>query len=239
MPDENQKTAVTTVLTRRGNHEYSLNIDTDDLTDRLCWTSLHQVAALTHNIRQLDEALLESQYFDINSKDALGRTPLHWLAENGDAKAIRLLTQGPWNVDVHARDTCGFTALHCACWADSLDSAAILLDAGSNANALDKHQRTPLLHFDDHDIMEMMIARGADVYLCDDEGANIMHHAAIADQISIGKTLLEHYSHTICVTNGNGDTPLGLAVQNNSLNFIEVLLPYMQKFPVSLLHPSF
>lgn len=107
--------------------------------NRLGWTPLHRAAALTREGRQLDKALLESGYVDINSRDALGRTPLHWLAENGEADAIRLLTQDPWRADVHIRDICGFTALHCACWADSLDSAALLLDAGSNANARDKH----------------------------------------------------------------------------------------------------
>ena len=233
LPDENQKTAATTVLTRRGSEEYALKFDADDLAERLGWTLLHKAAALTRRGLQLNEALLESENADINSRDVLGRTPLHWLAENGDADAIRLLTQDPWRADIHARDICGFTALHCACWADSLDSAAVLLDAGSNPNARDKHQRTPLLHFDNHELLDLMIEKGTDVYISDDEGANIMHHVAIADQAALAKTLLEQYGHTICLTNRNGDTPLGLAIQNNSLSFVAVLLPFLEQFPVS------
>ena len=238
LPDENQKTAATTVLTRRGSEEYALKIDEDDLADRLSWTLLHKAAALTRRGRQVDEALLESECVDINSKDALGRTPLHWLAENGEVDAIRLLTQDPWRADVHVRDICGFTALHCACWADSLESAAVLLDAGSNANARDKHERTPLLLFDNHELLDLMIEKGADVYISDDEGANIMHHVAVADQATLAKTLLERFGHTLFVTNRNGDMPLGLAIHNNSLSFMAVLLPYLEEFPVSSLYLS-
>ena len=203
------------------------------MADRLSWTLLHKAAALTRRGRRLDEALLESECVDINSKDALGRTPLHWLAENGEADAIRLLTQDPWRANVHIRDICGFTALHCACWADSVESAAVLLNAGSDANARDKHERTPLLHFDSHKLLDLMIQKGADVYISDDEGANIMHHVAIADQAALAKPLLERYGHELFVTNRNGDMPLGLAVQNNSLSFMAVLLPFLHEFPVS------
>ena len=233
VPDENQKTAATTVLTRRGGEEYALRIDVDDLADRLGWTPLHEAAALTREGRQLNETLLESLYDDINSEDALGRTPLHWLAENGEADAIRLFTQDPWRADVHTRDLCGFTALHCACWADDFDSAAVLLDAGSNVNARDKHERPPLFHFDSNELLDLVIEKGADVYIADDEGANIMHHVAIGNQAALAKTLLEQYGHTICVTNSNGDTPLGLAIQNNSLDFLATLLPFLEDFPVS------
>lgn len=233
LPDENQKTAATTVLTRRGSEEYALKFDADDLAERLGWTLLHKTAALTRRGLHLNEALLESENADINSRDMLGRTPLHWLAENGNADAIQLLTQDPWRADVHTRDICGFTALHCACWADSLRSAAVLLDAGGDANARDKHQRTPLLHFDNHELLDLMIEKGADVYIRDDEGANIMHHVAIADQAALAKTLLVQYGHTICLANRNGDTPLGLAIQNNSLGFMAVLLPFLEQFPVS------
>ena len=232
LPDENQKTAATTVVTRRGSKDYELPIDADDLADRLCWTPLHRAASLTQEGRDLTEALLESDHDAINSRDILGRTPLHWLAEKGEVDAIRLFTQDPWRADVHARDNCGFTALHCACWADCLDSAAALLDAGSDPNAQDKHERTPLLHFDDHRLLDLMIARGADVYISDDEGCNMLHHVAVSDQAVLAKILLEHYGDTLCVPNNAGNTPLGLAVQNNSLEVLKVMLPFFLGFSV-------
>ena len=235
LPDENQKTAAITVLTRRGSKEYELPIDTDDLADRLCWTPLHRAASLTQEGRDFTQALLQSDYEAINSKDILGRTPLHWLAEKGQVDAIRLLTQDPWRADVHTRDNCGFTALHCACWADCFDSAAALLDAGSNPNAQDKHGRTPLLHFDDHRLLDLFIGRGADVYVSDDEGCNMLHHVAVSDQAMLAHILLEHYGETLCIANHAGNTPLGLAIQNNSMDVLRVMLQFFTKFPVSRL----
>ena len=232
LPDENQKSAATTVLTRRGSKEYELPIDADDLADRLCWTPLHRAATLTQEGRELTEALLKSDCDAINSRDILGRTPLHWLAEKGEVDSIRLFTQDPWRANVHIRDNCGFTALHCACWADCLDSAAALLDAGSDPNAQDKHKRTPLLHFDDHRLLDLMIERGADVYISDDEGCNMLHHVAVSDQAVLAKILLERSGSTLCIANHAGDTPLGLAVQNNSLEVLEVFLPFFREFPV-------
>ncbi|KAF2014140.1 ankyrin [Aaosphaeria arxii CBS 175.79] len=232
LPDENQKTATTTVITRRGAEEYDLPIDADDLADRLGWTELHKIAALTHKDRPLTEAILKAEYDTINSKDNLGRTPLHWLAENGDVDGIKLLTQDPWRADVHVRDNMGFTALHCACWADSLASSSALLDAGSNPNAQDKHERTPVLFFEDSKILDLLIEKGADLLVSDDEGANFMHHVAIADQGDLAMTLLERYGDKLCVPNYSGDTPIGLAIQSNSLQVLAALVTYMDEFPV-------
>ena len=64
----------------------------------------------------------------------------------------------------------GFTALHCVCWTDDVDTAAVLPDAGNDPNALDKHARTPLLHFDDKRLRDLMLGKGADVRISDGEG---------------------------------------------------------------------
>jgi len=66
----------------------------------------------------------------------------------------------------------GFTALHCACWTDDVDTAAMLPDAGNDPNALDKHARTPLHHFDDKRLLDLMLGKVADVHSSDDEGGN-------------------------------------------------------------------
>lgn len=71
------------------------------------------------------------------------------------------------------------------------------------------------------------------MYIADDEDANIMHHVAVSDQAVLAKTLLERYGHTLSITNHNGDRPPGLAIQNNSLEVLEVLLPFLEDFPVS------
>jgi ankyrin repeat protein len=212
-------------------------MDPDDLGDRLGWTALHRAAALARRAHTLTNILLEAEHSRINTRDTLGRMPLHWLAENGEAEVIRMLTNSAWKVDVHARDITGFTALHCACWADDRETAAALLDAGSDVNALDKHGRTPLMHFDNPKLLDLMIAREADLYIQDDEGANIMHHVSVGNQYALARTLLEDYGHGLFVPNHAGDMPLGLAVQNNSLDVLSVMLPYLETFPVSVSSP--
>jgi ankyrin repeat protein len=235
-PDENQKTAATTVLTRRGSEEYTLPLDADNLADRLDWTILHQAAALSQLGRRLSDDLLQSSFEYIDSKDTLGRTPLHWLAETGNADAIRMLTKDPWSANVHVRDNTGFTALHCACWADSFASVAVLLQAGSDPNARDKHLRPPLLQVASPRVLQIMIDKGADVFINDDEGCNIMHHIAIDDQASLAQILLKEYGHKLCTKNYNGDTPLALAVKNNSLDVLATTLPHMRDSPVRMAH---
>ncbi|EXF77969.1 B-cell lymphoma 3-encoded protein [Colletotrichum fioriniae PJ7] len=233
LPDENQKSAAITVLTRRGSQEYNLPVDTDDLADRLGWTNLHKVAALgARDGQEITESLLrESEYSDINTKDVLGRTPLHWLAENGKSDAIRLITQDPWSADVQIRDLCGFTALHCACWADDFDSIVALLDAGIDVNALDKHRRTPMMHMSSPEILKYLLRKGADVQIGDDEASNIMHHACVSDQEDLVEILLREYGHFLFTRNYTGDTPLGQAVANNSREVLKIMAPYLQGFP--------
>lgn len=77
--DENFKSVATTVMTRRGSEEYELLLDVEDLSDRLSWTDLHRAAALakTKEGRRITEELLRAGFDDINSRGALGRTPLH------------------------------------------------------------------------------------------------------------------------------------------------------------------
>ncbi|KAK5123276.1 hypothetical protein LTR85_002706 [Meristemomyces frigidus] len=231
VPDENQKTATTTVLTRRGREDYALKVDAEDIAERLEWTPLHKAAALIREGYQLNEGLLQSEYPDINRRDSLGRTPLHWLAENGEVDAIRLLTQDPWEADVQVRDVSGFTPLHCACWADNVDTATVLLEAGSDPNALDGHKRTPLMHFDDTRLLDLHLAKGADVYREDDEGCNILHHVAVSIQAGLAKILLERYGHTLFTPNHVGDTPLHSALSNNSLDVLGLMAAHMKWFP--------
>ncbi|KUI64116.1 Uveal autoantigen with coiled-coil domains and ankyrin repeats [Cytospora mali] len=158
LQDENQKSAATTVLTRRGSQEYALRIDEDDLVERLNWTPLHKRAALARDgdvVEAINEVLLELEHGKIDSRDSLGWTPLVWLAENGEADAIQLLnksqSQYSWRTDVHR-------------------NCPSRCRQRWDVNAQDKHERTPLLYFSIPELLNLMLDRGADMYTKDDEG---------------------------------------------------------------------
>ena len=60
-----------------------------------------------------------------------------------------------------------------------------------------------------------------------------MHHVCVSDQATLAQTLFERYGHELSVPNHEGDTPLAEAIQNNSMEVLAVLLPYLEEFPVS------
>lgn len=51
--------------------------------------------------------LLEHQETDVNSKDDVGETPLHWAAENGHEATVKLRLD--WGADVNSQDIYGHT----------------------------------------------------------------------------------------------------------------------------------
>jgi ankyrin repeat protein len=97
---------------------------------------LHQVILRVRPLdlkTELDCGRYRSQ---LNKKDQLGYTPLHWAASQGDGAAVRLLLDAGANVgEVNSN---GETPLHSACRAGSLTCAEALITAGE-----DIHSRQP------------------------------------------------------------------------------------------------
>lgn len=75
------------------------------------------------------------------SLDKLGRSPLHYAANDADAKLVESLIS---SCDVNLHDKNGWTPLHFAAQANSVDCARILLGAGAKIDAVDSHGNTPL-----------------------------------------------------------------------------------------------
>jgi len=68
---------------------------------------------------------------DINARDVVGRTPLHWAVAEGHAEmATLLLTSG---AKVNAQDDGGLTPLHCAAATNAFDLVRLLLEHRANA----------------------------------------------------------------------------------------------------------
>jgi len=79
---------------------------------------------------------------NINAKDNIGWTPLHFAAYHGITDIVRLLLEH--GADINARDADGLTPLHIAAALGHVDAVRLLLRKGADPGARDNRGRTPL-----------------------------------------------------------------------------------------------
>lgn len=102
-------------------------------------------------------------------------------AKSGNAEKLRILLLADPNV-IHARDTDGSTALHCATWKGHQGAVMFLLKAGADVNihSNNEHWGTTPLHAAAHAnhaaIAQMLIDSGADVKARDKAGKTPLDH---------------------------------------------------------------
>jgi cytohesin len=120
-------------------------------------------------------------------------------------------------VDVNALGSDGNRALDIACLKGDPASAGILLEHGANPNLRNKTGSTPL-----HDaalsgnkeVIEMLLARGADVSAQDSESKSTpLHYAASFGRLEAVRTLVEHGAD-VSAKDSKGRTALQLAISN-------------------------
>lgn len=115
-------------------------------------------------------------------------------AKSGNAEKLRVLLEANPNV-IHARDTDGSTALHCATWKGHQAVVAFLLSAGADVNihSNNEHWGTTPLHAAAHAnqavIAQMLIDNGADVNAHDKDGKTPLHHTTFHKAKAAAKVL--------------------------------------------------
>jgi ankyrin repeat protein len=116
--------------------------------------------------------------------DRLGRTPLHYAANEGlHDEAARLLEGG---ADPNARDDNGWTPLHFAAQSGALEVAARLLAAGAEVDALDSNGNSALwravFSFEgDGASIVALRAAGADPFRANSHGVSAIELARDSD----------------------------------------------------------
>lgn len=129
---------------------------------------------------------------NVHLTDTEGRTPLHWVCQQGTETSIRyvepLILRGA-NPD--ARDDAGRTPLHYAALipAISFGRATLLSserrrDTETDPIEVDMQQTVTLI--------ERLLALGADVSFPDVHGQSALHYASLTGSIEIVRCLLEH-----------------------------------------------
>lgn len=112
--------------------------------------------------------LLQQRDIDLDPRDSIGRTPLHWTATNNYIDLARALLSGELGrqADVNASQNRGKTALHLAAEHNQVDFVELLLAYGANPDAVSDGRWTPLHNACDkgHDVVvAKLLAAGANV----------------------------------------------------------------------------
>lgn len=165
---------------------------------------------------------------DINWRDDMKMTPLHWAALKSDDKAVAMLLAAGADVDV--ADSKGKTALHKACLTGSAASVKHLIAFGANIDVGDQYGYRPIhfaVHYDTGgELISMLLSNGAVI----DDARNVFKRTPLIRAVPFNsarscKFLLENGAN-INIPDREGDTPLFEAATRNAHDCLELLLAW-------------
>jgi ankyrin repeat protein len=159
------------------------------------FTPLHVAVVSGH--AEIVRALLEAGA-RVDPRDSEGLTPLGMVGPSCDLEITKLLIDKGANVN--ARFHSGATILHGLPYAKHANRhramAELLVSGGADVDAeTDRERNTPLdmaAMFGNTDVLEVLLAAGADVHHVNSYGKRPLHSAAIAGQAEIVALLLAH-----------------------------------------------
>jgi len=189
------------------------------------WISDNESGTLKTKFRKS----LEDLVFSFDTRDSLGRTYLHFVAQSGDLKEDDLYFLLKRGADVSATDHFGCTPLHYAAREGRTNHVSILLDAGAESliNTTDKFCAPPL-----HDAIwgehietcRLLLQRGANPDLCSIAGTPLHIGAQMMDE----KRLL-------AILSSGGDPNLLDCYGRSSLDWIARYKPLAEKMDTLML----
>jgi len=163
---------------------------------------------------------------DVNAKNSMGETPLHWAAANANPDTAKLLLEH--GADVNAKDNMGWTPFHRAAANANPDNAKLLLEHGADVNAKANSGETPLYQtafYANPDMAKLLLEHGADVNAKTNSGETLFHRAAANANPDMAKLLLEHGADVNATTN-SGATPLHRATGYGRQELVRLLREY-------------
>jgi ankyrin repeat protein len=160
-------------------------------------TALH--AASVNGHLQVASLLLRNGA-DPDSRDHVGRVPLHRVSQGGQlviAKSsleiARLLVNS--GADVNVTDDEGRAPLHAAAARSGYrDIAELLLGSGASLDARSKNQQTPLFvscYRGRSEMAQFLIDRGSDINARDEIGAFPLHAASLRGHVDVARLLID------------------------------------------------
>lgn len=153
---------------------------------------------------------------NINAVDKQQRTPLMEAVVNNHLEVARYMVQ--LGGCVYSKEEDGSTCLHHAAKIGNLEMVSLLLSTGQvDVNAQDSGGWTPIIWAAEHkhiDVIRMLLTRGADVTLTDNEENICLHWASFTGSAAIAEVLLNAQCDLHAV-NYHGDTPLHIAARES------------------------
>jgi hypothetical protein len=155
----------------------------------------------------------------------LGITPLREAVSYCNTELVQKSIE--LKADLNQVDYKGQTALHDAASLDDLETVKQLIEAGADPNKINREGATPLLLTDSKDVKKLLIEKMNPETINQDGyyyvGQTALHEAASLDDIETVKQLLNAGADPNKI-NGNGDTPLHIALRDGNEGVVKRLL---------------
>ena len=151
----------------------------------------------------------------IQSRDLEGKTALHHAAQHANEKAANALMDS--NIDM--LDNQERTPLHYAVQSGAIAMVQKFIAQGSNINAQDSEGETPLHHAvlsGSIKMVEFLLKKGA-ICTANNNGNTPIHIATSLGRIDMVELLQKYDGFNLNTPNGEGLTPVHMAVKNDDL----------------------
>ena len=166
---------------------------------------------------------------EVDARDELGRTPLHWACATGKPKLVQLLLKRTGQIaDVNAVEKRNKTALHLAIAHGREDIVALLVSHKADINARSDGGWTPLHNACDtgsEAVVRGLLQAGAGINAQLLNGVTPLHLAAQAGHTAIVECLLERVDLKRRIRDNFGSTPFLRAAQFKRKDVVFLLAP--------------
>lgn len=166
---------------------------------------------------------------DVNTRDKRHRTALHHAIKRHSLVAIEALIR--YGADVNIPDSRGVTPLTLAIKVRDRATVEVLLAHNPNVDAQDENGCTALYHavsspyWSDHDIVDLLLRRGANVSIRDNNNNETLLIASVHNGFSVEDVkLLLKYGADVNASGRTGSTAIHAAVQRGDLQIIKIPL---------------
>ncbi|XP_067676346.1 serine/threonine-protein phosphatase 6 regulatory ankyrin repeat subunit A-like [Haliotis asinina] len=170
--------------------------------------------------------ILSQEKANIDRKDGIGRTPAMWAAAMGHMHVVELLVNK--GAKLSLVDSLGLNILHAACLFGDVEVVKYVISRDCvDINGRVRCGRTPVMlaAVNGHkEIMELLVAKGANVTLTDKNGNTILHRACRGGDIEVVKYIVSKKMVDINTGKRKNQTSLMLACLWGHKAVVELLV---------------